>query len=400
MPWLVGTALVHSLMVSEKRQQFIAWTLLLAISAFSLSLVGTFLVRSGVLTSVHAFAVDPARGLYILIFLFVVIGGSLLLFATRAQTLQRRINPDAVSRESALLLNNVFLVVAMLTVLMGTVYPLLIDGLGLGKLSVGAPYFNTVFIPLMIPVFILMGLGIHLHWQSDSLKRVLSTLNREVLISFIAPGLVIILLEKKINVAVYLGLVLAFWVLLSTFNALHTRVRQRGIKGAGQSFIGMVIAHSGMAATMIGIAVSSGYGLQDDVKMSPGNSTMLAGYRIEFVGEAPLVGANYHGTRARFLISDHHRHVEIFPEKRIYNVGQMAMTDSAIDVGPFRDIYIALGEPLDNDAWSVRLYYKPFIRWIWGGGFLIVLGGLCALTDRRYYTERQKNCGQAQRNVL
>ena len=393
MPWLVGTALLHSLAVCEQRQQFTAWTLLLAISAFSLSLVGTFLVRSGVLTSVHAFAVDPERGLYILIFLLVVIGGSLLLFATRAHALQRRNNPEPVSRESALLLNNVFLVVAMLTVLMGTVYPLLIDGLGLGKLSVGAPYFNAVFIPLMIPVLLLMGLGVHLNWQRDSLKKAFSKLNLVMLLSLLLPVLLFVALGERIQSSVLVGLTLAFWVLLSTLKALVMRAKQRGIRGIDQAFWGMVTAHCGVAATVIGISVSSGFGIQADVKLAPGTSAMLAGYRVEFVSEAELVGANYHGTRAHFLISRHHHHADIYPEKRIYNVGRMAMTESAIDVTPFRDLYIALGEPLDNNAWSVRLYYKPFIRWIWGGGFLILSGGLLALADKRYYRGRQSKAG-------
>ncbi len=386
MPWLVGTALLHSLMVSEQRHQFVAWTMLLAISAFSLSLIGTFLVRSGVLTSVHAFAVDPQRGLYILIFLFVVIGGSLLLFVLRAQTLQRRDNPAPVSRESALLLNNVCLVVAMLTVLMGTVYPLLIDGLGLGKLSVGAPYFNAVFIPLMIPLLLLMGLGVHLRWKKDSLIRVMKELGWVAAASIVLPVLLLIFLAKGINGSVLLGLVLAFWIILSTLNALKNRIRQRGVRAIGQAFYGMLLAHIGVAVSVIGIAVSSGYGIQDDVKMSPGTSASLANYRMEFVKETALSGPNYHGSRVQFIISGPHRQAVIYPEKRIYEVGGMAMTESAIDVTPFRDIYVALGEPLDDTAWSVRLYYKPFVRWIWWGGFLIVAGGLLALLDRRYYS--------------
>lgn len=389
MPWLVGTALLHSLAVSEKRQQFLAWTLLLAITAFSLSLIGTFLVRSGVLTSVHAFAVDPQRGLYILFFLLVVIGGSLLLFAARAHSLKRAEHPHPVSRESALLLNNVFLAVAMLTVLMGTIYPLLIDGLGLGKLSVGAPYFNAVFVPLMCPVLLLMGIGVHLKWQKDDLKEVLKKLKRVGLLSLILPALLLLTLQK-INGSVFLGLIFAFWIILSTGKMVWDRARQRGIQALGQAFWGMVIAHLGVAATVIGITVSSGYGLQDDVKMAPHTSADLAKYRIQFVREVALQGANYHGSRVHFIVSHGNHHADIYPEKRIYNVGQMAMTESAIDVTPFRDIYIALGEPLGEDAWSVRLYYKPFIRWIWGGGFLILFGGLLALTDRRYYMKRQK----------
>lgn len=389
MPWLVGTALLHTLAVSEQRQQFKAWTILLAITAFSLSLIGTFLVRSGVLTSVHAFAVDPQRGLYILCFLLIVIGGSLLLFAFRAQSLQRRDNPSPVSRESALLLNNVFLAVAMLTVLMGTIYPLLIDGLGLGKLSVGLPYFNAVFVPLMVPLLILMGLGIHLNWQRDNLKKVLSRLKIIILLSIATALLSLYLFTHSINNSTLLGLILAFWIIGSTIKLVLIRIKQRGFRNLGQAFWGMVIAHCGVAATVIGIAISTGYGIQDDLKMAPGDKVKLAGLTISFIGESSLSGANYHGTQARFEITSKKKKSIIYPEKRIYNVGKMAMTESAIDVSPFRDIYVALGEPLDDKAWSVRLYYKPFIRWIWGGGFLILAGGIIALSDRRYYKVRQ-----------
>ncbi|MBA2711294.1 MAG: heme lyase CcmF/NrfE family subunit [Tatlockia sp.] len=385
MPWLVGTALIHSLAVSEQRQQFKAWTILLAITAFSLSLVGTFLVRSGVLTSVHAFAVDPQRGLFILVFLLIVIGGSLLLFAIRAQTLRIQDKPSLVSRESALLLNNVFLAVIMLTVLMGTVYPLLIDSLGLGKLSVGAPYFNSVFVPLMIPLLILMGIGIHLNWQQDSFRKLLSKLSLVFILSVLIPTLLLYFLSKSIESYSLLGLILAFWIILSTFKLLHLRGKQRGFSNLGQALWGMVFAHCGIAATVIGISISTGYGIQDDVKMSPGESIPLAGYRITFISESPLIGANYHGSETEFEITQGNNQTKIHPQKRIYNVGQMAMTESAIDVNPFRDIYVALGEPIGDKAWSVRIYYKPFVRWIWAGGFLILIGGLLALTDRRYY---------------
>lgn len=391
MPWLVGTALIHSLAVVEKREQFLSWTILLALAAFSLSLIGTFLVRSGVLTSVHAFAVDPLRGLYILIFLLIVIGGSLLLFATRAHLLKGRKVMSVVSRESALLLNNIFLIVMMLTVLMGTVYPLLIDGLGLGKLSVGAPYFNTVFVPLMIPFLVLMGLGVHLKWQQDTCKRVILTLNKTMTASVFLPLLILLIVEKQLKIAVWLGLVLAFWVALSTLKALYSRIATQGIRCIGRAYWGMIMAHLGIAVTVIGVVVSSGYGQQDDVKMSPGMSSMLHHYRIEFLSEAPLTGPNYHGTRARFLICKNHQHSEIYPEKRIYDVGHMAMTDSAIDISPFRDIYVALGEPLDDHAWSVRLYYKPMVRWIWAGGFLMLLGGIFALSDTRYYFKKSSH---------
>ncbi|HRD69630.1 MAG TPA: heme lyase CcmF/NrfE family subunit [Legionella sp.] len=389
MPWLVGTALLHSLAVTEQRQQFKAWTMLLAIAAFSLSLIGTFLVRSGVLTSVHAFAVDPQRGLFILGFLVFVIGGSLLLFLFRAQTLQTDNSPSPLSRESALLLNNVFLVVIMLTVLMGTVYPLLIEGLGLGKLSVGAPYFNAVFVPLMIPMLVLMGVGIHLKWNKDSWFAVFKKLWSTGLLSIALPIMLLFFTSSEMNLSALLGLILATWIILSTLNALYKRINERGLSTISQGYWGMVIAHCGVAATVIGIAFSTNYGIQDDIQLSPGKSMDLAGYKIQFINQAPLVGPNYQGTRAEFKISHSGKERLIYPEKRVYTIGQMAMTESAIDVTPFRDIYVALGEPLAENSWSVRIYYKPFVRWIWFGGFMILAGGVFALTDRRYYQQRK-----------
>ncbi len=388
MPWLVGTALIHSLIVSEQRQQFKAWTLLLAITSFSLSLIGTFLVRSGVLTSVHAFAVDPQRGLYILCFLILVIGGALLLFAMRGQMLQSAIRVSLLSRESALLLNNLFLTIAMLTVLLGTLYPLLIDGLGLGKLSVGSPYFNTVFIPLMIPVLLFMGLAIHIRWQEDRWRTLVEKLKTFFFLSGSLSFLVLILFAQVIKIQAFLGLMLAFWIILSTLKGIYLRGIRRGAMNMGNAFWGMALAHCGVAITTIGIAISSNYGLQEDSKLKPGESVYLGGYLIRFVETFPLLGPNYHGTRTCFAIYQKGKTKFIYPEKRIYEVGQMALSESAIDVTPFRDIYIALGEPLGDNEWSVRLYYKPLIRWIWGGGFLIFLGGVTALLDRRHFKHR------------
>ena len=385
MPWLAGTALLHSLAVSEKKQQFLAWTLLLAIACFSLSLVGTFLVRSGVLTSVHAFAVDPRRGFFILAFLWVVIGSALTLFLFRAKQLPHQQYPAAVSRESALLLNNVFLVSAMLTVLLGTLYPLLIDGLGLGKLSVGAPYFNAVFIPMMIPVCMMMGFGIHLKWQRDVFRRLLNELWPMIFFSFCMPCIGLWMLTGRVDYHALLGLVLGAWITFSTAQFLLIRIRQRASLFIGQGIYGMALAHIGVAVTAIGIAVSSGYGESQDIKMAPGEETHLSQYTVRFLGESALKGPNYHGVRATFAVCDGSSLHQIHPEKRIYDVGQMAMTDAAIDVSPFRDIYISLGEPLGKTAWSVRVYYKPFIRWIWAGGFLMLFGGILAMTDRRYY---------------
>lgn len=389
MPWLVGTALIHSLAVTEQRRQFKAWTMLLAITAFSLSLIGTFLVRSGVLTSVHAFAVDPQRGLFILGFLLLVIGGSLLLFLFRAQTLQTGHSPSPVSRDSALLLNNVFLVVMMLTVLMGTIYPLLIEGLGLGKLSVGAPYFNAVFVPLMIPMLLLMGLAVHLKWNKDNVSVLMKKISPIIILSLFLPFILLFITGSSWDFSVLLGLTLALWVILSSLRALQLKIKERGFRRVGQAYWGMVVAHLGVAATVIGIAVSSNYGIQDDVELAPGKQVTLAGYTIEFVSQAPLIGPNYKGTKAEFKVSHNDYTAVIYPEKRFYTIGQMAMTESAIDVSPFRDIYVALGEALNDDSWSVRVYYKPFVRWIWAGGFMILLGGFLALTDRRYYQKKK-----------
>ena len=385
MPWLAGTALIHSLMVSEKRQQFLAWTLLLAITVFSLSLIGTFLVRSGVLTSVHAFAVDPRRGLSILGFLFVAIGASLTLFVFRAGELRGQDYPSLISRESALLLNNVFLVSAMLTILLGTVYPLLVDGLGLGKLSVGAPYFNRVFIPLMMPICVLMGLGIHLNWQQDSIKRHLPRLIPVIVLSMIIPIALLGFLEDKFELVTLIGLVLAGWIMLSTAQLISVKLKKQRFVSISRATWGMVLAHLGVAITTIGITVSSGYGEEQDLKMSPGEQENLAGYFITFDNAKVLKGANYHGVRARFTIHRGGYRNTIFPEKRIYDIGQRSMTESAIDVNPFRDLYLALGEPLDEKAWSVRMYYKPFVRWIWAGGLFMLIGGGLAMSDRRYF---------------
>ena len=386
MPWLVGTALIHALIVVEKKNQFVAWTLLLAITGFSLSLVGTFLVRSGVLTSVHAFAVDPLRGLYILVFLAVVIGGSLLLFAWRAQKVVQQTLPNLVSRESAMLLNNVFLVVMMLTVLLGTVYPLVIDGLGLGKLSVGAPYFNKVFTMLNVPFLMLMALGLHVNWQRDTWSQILRKLKWVIILGVLCPMLCLLCLQQPLYPMTCLGAIFATWIIFSTLERVRQRVlRIKTGKKISGAFLGVVIAHLGFGVTALGIIISNSYGVEDDVKMTPGEHVQFAGYDIQFSQEIPLTGPNYHGTRSTFDITKGQHHATIYPEKRVYDVGKMPMTESAIDVNPFRDIYIAMGEPLDANAWSIRLYYKPFVRWIWMGGVMMFLGGCCGLSDRRFY---------------
>ena len=387
MPWLVGTALIHALIVVEKKKQYVAWTLLLAITGFSLSLVGTFLVRSGVLTSVHAFAVDPLRGTYILLYLISVIGGSLSLFACRAQKVSQSVAmPALVSKENAMLLNNVFLIVMMLTVLLGTVYPLIIDGLGLGKLSVGAPYFNKVFAILNIPFLLLMAVGLHVNWQKDTLQQIVNKLQWVLLLSVVCPILGLICLHKPLWPMTCLGLVLATWVLFSTLERVRQRIlRLKTGKKISGAFLAVILGHLGFALTALGIVISSTYGVEDDVRLVPGEHVLFAGYDIQFIQETSLVGPNYHGTRAEFQIKQKHYQKTIYPEKRIYDVAKMPMTESAIDVSAFRDIYIAMGEPLDETAWSIRLYYKPFVRWIWLGGIVMFLGGCFGIGDRRFY---------------
>lgn len=387
MPWLVGTALLHSLVVSEKRGQCMVWTLLLAIVAFSLSLIGTFLVRSGILTSVHAFAVDPKRGLFILGFLGLVIGGAFLLFACRIKKITRQENNSLVSVESALMLNNVFLFVCMLTVLLGTLYPLLAEALNLGKISVGAPYFNAVFVPLFLPLLLLMGFGMHLRWRRDSLKGLLKKLSAVGLASFVLPLGLLYFLTDTIKIWPLSGLIAASWILLST-----AKLIAQGLIKRKSAFWGMVLAHCGIAITVIGIAVSTGYGLEQDEVMKPGDSVKLASWTVQFLHEKPLKGPNYGGFEADFaLINASGKVYHLYPQKRRYQNDNALMTEAAIKPGLFQDIYLALGESLGDNAWSVRIYDKPFVRWIWAGGFMILAGGLMAILDKSYLRKKIKS---------
>jgi cytochrome c-type biogenesis protein CcmF len=379
MPWLAGTALLHSLVVNEKRGYLKAWTVLLAITAFSLSLIGTFLVRSGVLTSVHAFAVDPARGLYILLFLLVVVGGSLGLFAVRVDALKDKEKPYLISREGGLLLNNIFLSVAMLTVLLGTIYPLLIDALNLGKLSVGAPYFNTVFVPLMLPVLAVMGFGVNARFHQDTWQRLGLLLKVAFLLSVLSPILIFVWFKAPIQPLVFLGLALGVWVILSTCKSLKTRLKTSQLKQVGLRFWGMFFAHIGVAITVLGISVSAGFGLEQDIKLMPNEIMQWSGYEVALSDVSDLKGPNYDGTRACFKFLKQKKQFSICPEKRVYHVTHTVMSDAGIRAGFFSDIYIALGEPLQQGAWSLRLMFKPGIRWIWGGGFFILFGGFLAL---------------------
>ena len=398
MPWLTGTALIHSLAVTEKRHALRNWTVLLAILSFSLSLLGTFLVRSGVLTSVHAFASDPARGIFILIFLGLVIGISLLLFAIRASQL-RTANPfGLVSREMALLTNSVFLLVAMFTVLLGTLYPLLLEAVSGTKISVGPPYFGHVFVPLMIPIVILVAVGPHLRWRKHNLNELLPALKRPVVVAIVLAVVLTFLLPGKPNVTAWFSLLLSFWVMSSCYALLKQRLRHtdnliQGLRRIPVGWYGMLVAHVGLVFTVIGIGLSSVYSQEQDVLMAPGDHRTLGAYRFEFVEVKKQPGPNYLADVGTIRVYQNDKHLmSLHPEKRFYKVRSNMMTEAAIHTNLLRDLYVSLGEPRDarSAAWSVRLYYKPFILWIWLGGFVMILGGLMAVADKRYRMEAKQ----------
>jgi cytochrome c-type biogenesis protein CcmF len=392
MPWLVGTALIHSLAVTEKRGAFKAWTVLLAIFAFSLSLLGTFLVRSGVLTSVHAFATDPERGVFILAFLGVVIGGSLLLYSWRASEVRSTVHFNLVSRETGLLLNNVLLVVAAASILLGTLYPLLLDALGLGKISVGPPYFNSVFIPLTLPLAALVGVGAFARWRQESVAELWRKLRLPLAASVVAGLAYAAFLTPRFSWAAALGMVLAFWVVLATLAWVKTQMKPGDLlNGASRGRWGMVLGHLGIAVFVVGITLTSLYSSEKDIRLEVGQSYSMNDYAFTFEGAKFFSGPNYNGYRGQVAIAyEGSPLTTLHPEKRNYRSG-MPMTEAGIDAGLTRDLFVALGEPLGNEgAWSLRIYHKPFVRWIWLGGLLMALGGLLAASDRRYFRLAKK----------
>ena len=384
MPWLVSTALIHSLMVTEKRGSFKAWTVLLAIAAFSLSLLGTFLVRSGVLTSVHAFASDPKRGVFILVFLAVVVGASLTLFAWRAPRVALGGRMELVSRESFLLANSVLLVVATAAVLLGTIYPLIIDALNMGKLSVGPPYFNAVFAPLLVPTVFLMVPGSVARWRDANVREIAHKL-RWTFAGALALGLLLPFVLGGWSMGAAFGLFLGCWVALGMSQQVIERLGKPGRIGA--SFWGQHTAHLGMAVLVIGITGVKCYEVERDVRMQIGDVVTIAPYTFRLNSLDEVLGPNYKAVRADVQVLRDDKVIEILqPEKRRYFSSAMAMTEAGIDSGFMRDLYVSLGEPL-NDArteWSMRVYYKPFVPWLWGGVLLMVLGGVLAALDRRY----------------
>ncbi len=393
MPWLAGTALIHSLAVAEKRGAFKSWTILLAISAFSLSLLGTFLVRSGVLTSVHSFANDPARGLFILVLLCLFIGSSLALFAWRAPTINRGSHFTLYSKETALLLNNLFLAALTAIVLFGTLAPLIYSAFDLGKISVGFPWFNLMFVIITPAMFILMGLGPLLKWKKHAPKEILQQVKWLALgaaVFFIAGCLPLLTPEWSIKAG--LGLGLTAWITLTIGKTFINHRRQfsntsmvQDIAGRGRSFYGMLTAHIGMAMLILGVTFVSIYDNEKDVSIRPGEKYTINNYQFEFKDIRQLSGPNYTSYMGEFEVRRNERLIATLrPEKRTYNIQKMPMTEAGIKPGLFRDVYVSLGEDLGDDAWAVRLYYKPMVRFIWLGSIFMAIGGLLSISDRRY----------------
>ena len=386
MPWLAGTALIHSLAVTEKRGLFRSWTLLLAIFAFSLSLLGTFLVRSGVLISVHSFASDPARGVFILAFLTLCIGGALTLFAWRAPKLGSSAGFELWSRESFLLFNNVLLVIAASLILLGTLYPLFMDGLDLGKISVGPPYFRAVFLVPMLPLLALLGVGMHAAWKRARLAPLKRPLLIGLAVAFVLALAGSLMAFGRVTPAL-VGLTAGLWIIYSALREPVSRLRKRQM--LPRAVLGMSIAHFGVGVFATGVAGVEAYKIEKDVALKPGQSVQIAGYTFDFRGVHNVEGPNYSAVEGEFDVTRKGALVRVLrPQKRTYRVQTMPMTEAAITVGWTRDLFVALGDPLGGDAWSVRIQYKPLIRYIWLGAIFMALGGLTAASDRRYRSVR------------
>jgi len=394
MPWIAGTALIHSLAVSEKRGVFKSWTVLLAISAFSLSLLGTFLVRSGILVSVHAFASDPARGLFILAFLIFVIGGSLLLYALQAPKVKSRGRYQLLSRETMLLSNNILLVAALIVVLLGTLLPLVHKEIGLGSISIGEPFFNSMFSILVVPFALFLGVAPLVRWKRQSVQELFKPLLHSLLLTVVLSLLYLFVFAPHFTWLALMGVFLGFWVLSTTCYELYLRATHRnalfiGLSKLGYSHWAMSIGHAGFAVLIIGITMTQNYSIERDVKLTVGESIAFENYDFNFDAVENLQGQNYTGTVGVFTINKDGDYVTTMrAEKRLYTVQRMPMTEAAIDAGITRDLYIAMGEVLPDGAWAVRIYYKPFIRWIWFGPLMMGFAGILMMMDRRYRTKK------------
>ena len=383
MPWLAGTALIHSLAVTEKRGLFKSWTLLLAVTAFSLSLLGTFLVRSGVLISVHAFATDPKRGIFILAFLTVVIGGALLMYAWRAPRLKSAAGFEATSRESFLLFNNALVVAALSLILLGTLYPLFMDALSLGKVSVGPPYFNLVFLVPMLPLLALLGVGMHAAWKRGLLGNLRNRLYAIAAASVAASVIAGAAAYGEVRPMTTIGFALALWVMLSSLLVPFARLRSRQPLPAAA--LGMAVAHFGVGLATLGITGVESFKVEKDFALGIGDAATIAGYDFELSALREVRGPNYAGVEADVVVSRGGEPVTVLkPQKRLYNSGGNPLSEAGIEVGATRDLFAALGDDLGQGRWSLRLQYKPLIRYVWLGAILVALGGLIAALDRRY----------------
>ena len=396
MPWLLGTALIHSLAVTEKRGGFKMWTALLAILTFSMSLLGTFLVRSGVITSVHAFATDPERGIFILIFLAILIGGSLTLFSIRAPKAVAGEEFNLVSKDSMLLTNNILLLVAAAAVLLGTLYPLILEALGLGKLSVGKPYFDAVFVPLMTPALFLMGVGPITRWRSakpiDLVTQLRWALGATVVSAVFAPFVL-----RSWTPGIGFGLFLAIWITTASLVNLFNRIKSHpanaisALRAQSASYYGMLIAHIGVAVFIFGVTMVNGFEEEKDLRMSAGTSNSMAGYDFVLNNIQQVQGENYVAAQATITVTKDNQFVTVMkPEKRKYFSSQMLMTEAAIHTSFTGDLYISMAEAISNTEWGVKIQFKPFINWIWGGAFLIALGGFFAVMDKKYRFKKHK----------
>ncbi|MFB9145625.1 heme lyase CcmF/NrfE family subunit [Halomonas alkalicola] len=391
LPWLTGTALMHSLAVTEKRGAFKSWTLLLAISTFSLSLLGTFLVRSGVLTSVHAFANDPSRGFFILMLLGITVGLSLLIFALRAPRVSHKVGFGWLSRDALLLINNLMLVIITITVLMGTVYPLILDALDLGKISVGPPYFNALFVPLTLIMCVFMGLGPIARWKDTAPSLLIQRLWLSAAVAVVLGAALPLIFAERWSAPVAIGLIAALWIVLPMLRDLYDKTRHASSLGAGLkklslAYWGMQLGHLGVAVTIVGVAIVSNYNIERNVRMGPGDSVQVAGYTFTMIELTDRRGPNFLADRAVIEVQrgDRERSFTMNPEKRLYIATGMPMTQVALRPGLFRDLYVAMGEDLGDGSWAMRVQYKPFVRWLWLGGLLMSIGGVLAVADKRY----------------
>ena len=406
MPWLVATALIHSLAVTEKRGSFKNWTVLLAIMGYSLALLGTFLVRSGVITSVHSFATDPTRGAFILVMMAVTVSAALALYAWRAPSVGLGARFGMLSRETMLLANNVLLIVAMAAVMLGTLYPLILDALGLGKISVGPPYFNAVYVPIMAVLMFFMGVGPLARWKNDELPGLAVRLRWAAGVAVMSAALTA-WLYGSIGFGGFIGLLMAFWILYTVVAEIWDRVRPSDSTALGgtsvwqrvaqlpRASIGMWVAHAGTAMFVFGVTMVSVYDIEKDVAMKVGDSTTVNGYTFTYQGSQPADGPNYDAIRGHLTVTRDGQHVtDLYPEKRVYRVQRMPMTEAAIDTRWHGDLYVQLGEPLAQEKWLVRIWVKPFVTWIWFGCLFMGLGGIWAITDRRY-RQRATRTGEA-----